>query len=42
MPYSERYVAFIDILGFREIIKRSEADPGLYEALVKMGCGTDN
>jgi hypothetical protein len=35
MPYSERYVAFIDILGFREIVKRSEADPRLYEALVK-------
>jgi hypothetical protein len=35
MPYSERYVAFIDILGFRETIKRSEADPRLYEALVK-------
>jgi hypothetical protein len=35
MPYSDRYVAFIDILGFREIIKRSETDPRLYEALVK-------
>jgi len=35
MPYSERYVAFIDILGFREIIKRSETDSRLYETLVK-------
>jgi hypothetical protein len=35
MPYSERYVAYIDILGFSEIIKRSETNPRLYEELVK-------
>lgn len=35
MPYSERYVAYIDILGFTEIIKRSATNPGLYEALAK-------
>ena len=35
MPYSERYVAYIDILGFSEIIKSSENNPRLYEALVK-------
>ena len=35
MPYSERYVAFIDILGFSEIVKRSETDPRLYDAVVR-------
>jgi hypothetical protein len=35
MPYSERYVAFIDILGFSDIVKRSETDSKLYDALVK-------
>ena len=35
MPYSERYVAFIDILGFSDIVKRSETDSKLFDALVK-------
>ena len=36
MPYSERYVAFIDILGFSETVKRSKTDPRLYDALVRV------
>src|SRR5215510_12524979 len=35
MPYSDRYVAYIDILGFSDIIKKSETNPTLCEALVK-------
>lgn len=35
MPYSERYVAFVDILGFSEIVKRSETNTRLYDALVR-------
>ena len=34
MPYSERYVAYIDILGFSDY-KKLENNPRLYEALVK-------
>ena len=37
MPYSERYVAFGDILGFSEIVRKTERDltPTRYDALVK-------
>ena len=37
MGYSERYVAFVDILGFSEIVRQSDSDktPKRYDALVK-------
>jgi hypothetical protein len=35
MPYLDPYVAYIDLLGFSEIIKNSETNSKLYEALVK-------
>ena len=37
MPYTERYVAFLDILGFGDIIKQTEKDvtPARVDALVK-------
>lgn len=41
MPYTERYVAFVDILGFKETIRKSEHSArmveGLVEALTSMG-----
>jgi len=35
MSYAERYVAFVDILGFKEIIRQSEHGGRMFEALVK-------
>jgi hypothetical protein len=37
MAYTERYVAFVDILGFSDIVSRIERDkiPTRYDALVK-------
>jgi hypothetical protein len=32
--YEERYVAFIDILGFRSLVNRAEADANLFERIV--------
>lgn len=34
--YEERYVAFIDILGFKELIRRSETDPSILERLLRI------
>lgn len=34
--YEERYVAFIDILGFSELVNRAEADSSLLERLVSV------
>jgi len=36
MPYEERYVAFADILGFSENVRRTETDAHLQEALAKV------
>jgi hypothetical protein len=37
MPYAQRYVAFLDILGFSEIVKGTDRDalPNRFDALVK-------
>jgi class 3 adenylate cyclase len=37
MPYTERYVVFLDILGFSELVRKTERDgnPARYNALVK-------
>jgi hypothetical protein len=34
--YSERYVAFIDILGFSNIVRRSMQSPEQAEALIQI------
>jgi hypothetical protein len=34
--YSERYVAFIDILGFSSHVRQSEREPSEAEKLVKI------
>jgi hypothetical protein len=36
MPYSERYVAFVDILGFKEIVRRSAQSDRMVDELVKL------
>lgn len=33
MTYAQRYIAFVDILGFRELIRKSEREPELIEAI---------
>jgi len=37
MPYAERYVAFLDILGFSEIVRQTDQDtlPNRFDALAK-------
>ena len=37
MPYPQRYVAFLDILGFSEIVRNTDKDalPNRFDALVK-------
>jgi hypothetical protein len=35
MPYAQRYVAFLDILGFSEIVKSTERNERQFEALAK-------
>lgn len=34
--YEERYIAFIDILGFSKLVERADADPGLLERLASV------
>lgn len=36
MDYEDRYVAFIDILGFSELVRRSSSEADLLERLVKV------
>jgi hypothetical protein len=33
MPYSERYIAFVDILGFGDVIKGNGRDPARVDEL---------
>jgi DNA modification methylase len=33
MTYAQRYIAFVDIVGFRELIRKSERDPELIETI---------
>jgi hypothetical protein len=37
MPYTQRYIAFLDILGFSEIVRETDRDalPNRFDALVK-------
>jgi hypothetical protein len=35
MPYTDRYVAFVDILGFKEIIRKSAGNDQMISALVE-------
>jgi hypothetical protein len=34
MPYDDRYVAYMDILGFRSLVQRIPSEPGLYDEAV--------